>query len=193
MSTHLTLAQEVNYKLIERNSERSQVRIDTFNIHLKTELYDGIYWVQAIEPRWNNVAGILKDSHFELYFRDSISDGLLRYSYFYQSAADSENFIIVAVHGFDDGLSGLLFFEYQNGKVEFLDRISLFTKKENDPFLGGYFGIYPKAEMTISKNLDKLRLHFINGEYIYWSNYKEQILTGPIDFFYDGEKFVLDD
>ena len=43
-------AQNVQYNLIERESERKQVRKDKFNIHIQSEIKPDLVWFHAIEP-----------------------------------------------------------------------------------------------------------------------------------------------
>jgi hypothetical protein len=184
-------AQDIQFKLLNLDNEREQVRKDTFNIHLKTTIEPELAWFQAIEPNWTNIAGIIRNGKMHILFTDSINDGLLRHNYIYQNN-ENKDYIVVSVRSFDDGPSEMLFFQVSEKLSEFIGSIALFKKHQNSDYLGDFSEIYPKEQLKITLKGNILKLNFIEGfEYIYRHNYKEQTLSGPLSFELIGNEFQL--
>ena len=185
-------AQNIQYKLIERESEGKKVRKDQFNVHINTEIKPDLVWFHAIEPNWTNVAGFIKDGEMNVLFRDSINDGLLRDHYIYENSGVNENYVVVSVRSFDDGPSEMQFFYISEQKSFLIGSLSVYLKRKNSDWLGDYSKLYAKEQLRISKNDGDFQLIFQEGyEYIYRHNYEEHTLKGPLKFKLTGNEFEL--
>ncbi len=188
LNISISSAQPVTYNLADIPIERNRIKVGVTSVFLKVKLHGNVKWYHAIEPRWINVAGLqIGDETIEV-FRNDFSDGYLRNAYFYQSSSSLDEYVIVAVHAFDDGLSHYHLFHYISESVSYLGDLAFFSVIE-EPFLG-LVNIFPKKKMSIIKENQEFRLLFDSGRYDYWHHFQGHEHFGPLSFKLKQTPFV---
>ncbi|SNS91817.1 hypothetical protein SAMN05421640_1623 [Ekhidna lutea] len=178
VASTLALAQRVDYKKVDLPLEYFPISINEQSIHLKANLYNDIYWVHAIQPKWKPSIGLLADDSLK-FVHQVEADGRFGYAYFYRSENSQNSFIVASVHSFEDGLSSTYFFKVDGKQVKFLGEFFILEKRNNDPLIGGYFGVFPKG-ISIYK-LDKMKIEFDSNEYLIMDNGVEAVFKGRIE------------
>lgn len=149
---------------------------DTFRITKSIQIDADHIWVQGITQPYAPAAGLLHDGQFDLIYRERM-DGQFLFTYTYLSEVDQNNMIIVAVHGFEDGLAGQYVFEYYHGEVFYLGHLYVLKKVDEGPLFGFYNGVYPEKELTIGLEDDQLIFDYSGAEFVYLHDYQEELVN----------------
>ena len=191
LNISISSAQRIEYNLVDKPIERSQIEIGKRSTFLISNLHDRVYWYHAIEPRWINVAGLIIADEITEVFRDDFSDGKLTYAYFYQSSISQDEYIIAAVHAFDDGLSSYHLFHYLGESVTYLGELAFFSMIPNHPMMGGFHNSYPKDKLKILRESDNFIMEFDSGRYSYRHHYQDYEHYGPLSFKIESDTIQL--